>query len=82
MNRFTKGLICGLGLFLLIGATNYQNYKTPSTNEMKNKEYQISTCAYQDKSGTIWVFETLINKTNGKLEYRKQVHSKKYKNIK
>ena len=53
MNRFTKGLICGLGLFLLIGATNYQNYKTPSTDEMKNKEYQISTCAYQDKSGTI-----------------------------
>ena len=82
MNRFTKGLICGLGLFLLIGATNYQNYKTPSTNEMKSKEYQISTCAYQDNKGTIWVFETMINKTNGKLEYRKQVHNKKYKNIK
>ena len=79
MKRFTKGLICGLGLFVVIGATNYKN---PSTVEMRNTEYQISTCAYQDKSGNIWVFETMINKTNGKLEYRKQVHSKKYKNIK
>tara|TARA_Y100001963_G_C6559524_1_gene343644 strand:- start:398 stop:637 length:240 start_codon:yes stop_codon:yes gene_type:complete len=79
MQGFVKGLIVGLSLILLIGATNYKN---PSTREMENTEYQISTCAYQDKGGNIWVFETMINKTNGRLEYRKQVHSKKYKNIK
>ena len=48
---------------------------------MEEKEYQISTCVYQI-NGSIWVFETKINKKTGKVVSRKQVHSKKYKNIK
>ena len=83
MRGFTKGLIVGLTAITLFGATATPARQWATKKESPKKtEYQISTCAYQDESGNIWVFETMINKTNGNLEYRKQVHSKKYKNIK
>ena len=78
MKRFLSGLIVGLSLFVLIGATNHKN---PSTEDLKNTEYVISTCVHQ-MGKDIWVFETNMNKKTGKIISRKQVHSKKYRNVK
>tara|TARA_B100001123_G_C14941797_1_gene880002 strand:- start:14 stop:256 length:243 start_codon:yes stop_codon:yes gene_type:complete len=78
-NKYYLLIIIVLAFFTL-GATN-DRYKNPSTKEMEEKEYQISTCVYQINS-SIWIFETKINKKTGKVVSRKQVHSKKYKNIK
>ena len=69
-------------MLLTLGATNSSRYKTPSTEDMKEeKEYQISTCVHT-MGKDIWIFETKMNKKTGKIISRKQVHSRKYKNIK
>ena len=47
----------------------------------EEKEYQISTCVHT-MGKDIWIFETKMNKKTGKIISRKQVHSRKYKNIK
>ena len=59
--------------FLLLGTTR------PSESEPK--EYRISTATHQ-LNGAIWVFETKYDVHSGKIISRKQVHSKKYRNIK
>ena len=79
MKNSYKVFIVGLFLIFTLGNTKF---KTPSTEQMKQIGYQISTCVYQDKKGSIWVFETIMNKKTGQIVSRKQVHSKKYKNIK
>ena len=79
MKKVISVVLC---MVILLGATNFNHPKNKKSKSEEKKEYQISTCAYQDRTGTIWVFETLIDKNTGKLEYRKQVHSKKYKNVK
>ena len=68
-------------MILTLGATPGSRHRNQSTEEIKDVEYQISTCVYQINS-SIWIFETKINKKTGKVVSRKQVHSKKYKNIK
>ena len=69
-------------MLLTLGATNSSRYKNPSTEEMKQeKTYVISTCVHT-MGKDIWVFETKMNAKTGKIISRKQVHSKKYKNIK
>ena len=75
-NKYKILFMCIL-LFCTLGATR-------NTEPPVNKEgtYQISTSTYMDKKGTLWVFETIINTKTGKIKSRKQVHSKKYKNIK
>ena len=59
--------------FLLLGTTR------PSESEPK--EYRISTSVHQINS-SVWVFETKYDVNSGKIISRKQVHSKKYRNIK
>ena len=59
--------------FLLLGTTR-QGEPTP-------REYRISTAVHQI-NGAVWVFETKYDINSGKILSRKQVHSKKYKNIK
>lgn len=78
MKKFISGLLFGLSFFILIGATNHRNQPT---DEIKNVEYQISTCVHT-MGKDIWVFETKMNKKTGKIVSRKQVHSKKYRNVK
>ena len=69
-------------MLLTLGATNNSRYKTPSTDDMKEeKEYRISTSVHQI-NGAVWVFETKYDIHTGKILSRKQVHSKKYRNIK
>ena len=58
--------------FLLLGTTR------PSDEP---KEYRISTSIHQ-VNGAIWVFETKYDVHSGKILSRKQVHSKKYRNVK
>ncbi len=78
MNKIMKWLIIPF-MLLTLGATNYKN---PSTEDMKDeKEYQISTCVHT-MGKDIWIFETKMDKRTGKIISRKQVHSRKYKNIK
>ena len=61
-------------LILTLGAT--------STEEInQEKHYVISTCAYKMGKDT-WIFETKMNSRTGKIISRKQIHSKKYRNIK
>ena len=79
-NKYYLLIIIVLAFFTL-GATN-NRYKNPSTEEMKQeKTYVISTCVHT-MGKDIWVFETKMNAKTGKIISRKQVHSKKYKNIK
>ena len=79
MKKFIRGFLCGLGLILIIGATQHKN---PSTEDMKQEpKYVISTCVHT-MGKDIWVFETKMNAKTGKIISRKQVHSKKYRNIK
>tara|TARA_R100000458_G_C8172707_1_gene172587 strand:- start:525 stop:749 length:225 start_codon:yes stop_codon:yes gene_type:complete len=59
--------------FLLLGTTG------PS--ESVPKEYRISTDVHTI-NGKIWIFETKYNVHSGKIISRKQVSSKKYRNIK
>ena len=59
--------------FLLLGTTR--------PGESEPKEYRISTSIHQ-VNGAIWVFETKYDVNSGKIISRKQVHSKKYRNIK
>ena len=67
-------------MLLTLGATS--RHKTPSTEDMKQeKEYRISTSVHQI-NGAVWVFETKYDVHTGKILSRKQVHSKKYRNIK
>ena len=73
-NRYKMLFMCIL-LFFTIGAT-----KNPDPPKVVGT-YQISTSTYVDRKGTLWVFETIINTKTGKIKSRKQVHSRKYKNI-
>ena len=59
--------------FLLLGTTR--------PGESEPKEYRISTSVHQINS-SVWVFETKYDINSGKIISRKQVHSKKYRNIK
>ena len=65
-------------MLLTLGATS----RHQTTDEMnKGKEYRISTSVHQI-NGAVWVFETKYDIHTGKILSRKQVHSKKYRNIK
>ena len=75
-------IIIGFLLLFTLGATSSTRYKTPSTDDLDRKvEYRISTSVHEMK-GAIWVFETKYDITTGNIISRKQVHSKKYGNIK
>ena len=79
-NKYYLLIIIVLAFFTL-GATN-DRYKNQSTDEMnKGNEYRISTSVHQI-NGAVWVFETKYDVNSGKIISRKQVHSKKYRNIK
>ena len=62
--------------FLLLGTTR-PGHKGSDTE----KEYRISTSVHQINS-SVWVFETKYDIHSGDIISRKQVHSKKYRNIK
>ena len=79
MKKTMKWLVMPI-MLLTLGATS--SHRNQSTDEMKReKEFVISTCVHQ-MGKDIWVFETKMNKNTGKIISRKQVHSKKYKNVK
>ena len=62
--------------FLLLGTTR-PGHKSTETK----REYRISTSVHQI-NGAVWVFETKYNIHSGDIVSRKQVHSKKYRNVK
>ena len=62
--------------FLLLGTTR-PGHKGSDTE----KEYRISTSVHQINN-SVWVFETKYDIHSGDIISRKQVHSKKYRNIK
>jgi hypothetical protein len=65
-------LIIVVLVFFTLGAT---------TGTKDFKEYRISTSTHQ-MNGQVWVFETKYNVLTGNIISRKQVHSKKYRNVK
>ena len=66
-------------MLLTLGATS--RHQNSRSNDMDDKEYRISTSVHQI-NGAVWVFETKYDVNTGKIISRKQVHSKKYRNIK
>ena len=71
-NKYYLLIMIVVGIFLL-GATK-PGITTP-------KEYRISTSIHQ-LNGVVWVFETKYDINSGNIISRKQVHSKKYRNVK
>ena len=61
-------------IFFTMGATT-------SSSIHSVKEYRISTSVHQ-MNGVVWIFETKYNISSGDIVSRKQVHSKKYRNVK
>ena len=52
-----------------------------TSNDLQPKQYRIATDVHTI-NGKVWVFETKYNVHSGKISSRKQVSSKKYRNIK
>ena len=57
------------------------NTRASRHTENLEREYRISTSVHQI-NGAVWVFETKYDIHSGDIISRKQVHSKKYRNIK
>ena len=70
-NKYYLLIIVVLAFFTLGATTGSKDFK----------EYRISTSIHQ-VNGQVWVFETKYNILTGNIVSRKQVHSKKYRNVK
>ena len=81
MNKsFGKGLLVGLSLIFILGATRYPNDPNTAT---AIGTYQVSTTIYESpKTHKVYVVETIINTKTGKTKARKRVSIGKYKVIK
>jgi hypothetical protein len=79
MNKTMKLLVIPFMLLTLGATTN--GHRNPPDKNTEKRNITISTCVHQ-MGKDIWVFETKMDTKTGKIISRKQVHSKKYRNLK